>query len=85
MDMTKAFDLVQHSILFQKLIIAGIPKIFIRILLFIYMFQFANVRWNVMFSDVLAFVRGRSSVEFCTVFMSMVCFKLSAEVDMAAG
>ena len=58
MDMTKAFDLVQHSLLFQKLISAGIPKIFIRIILFIYMFQFANVRWNGMFSDIFSLCNG---------------------------
>ena len=58
MDMTKAFDLVQHSLLFQKLIFAGIPKIFIRILLFIYMFQFANVRWNGVFSEVFSLCNG---------------------------
>ena len=35
-DMTKAFDMVRHSLLFCKLINAGFPKIFIRIFMFIY-------------------------------------------------
>ena len=32
-DMTKAFDMVRHSLLFQKLLVAGLPKIFLRILI----------------------------------------------------
>ena len=44
MDMTKAFDLVKHSLLFKKLLAAGLSVIFVRLLLFIYMNQFANVR-----------------------------------------
>jgi hypothetical protein len=46
MDMTKAFDLVKHRTLFKKLWHQGLPVIFIRLLLFIYMEQFANVKWN---------------------------------------
>ena len=52
MDMTKAFDLVKHSLLFKKLLDAGLSIIFVRLLLFIYMNQFANVRWNVSLSDI---------------------------------
>lgn len=37
MDMTKAFDLVQHSLLFRKLLLAGLPVIFVRLLLVIYL------------------------------------------------
>ena len=46
MDMTKAFDLVKHSILFKKLLVKGLSVIFLRLLLFIYLMQFANVKWN---------------------------------------
>jgi hypothetical protein len=42
MDMTKAFDLVKHSILFKKLLAKGLSVIFIRLLLFIYMMQMSN-------------------------------------------
>ena len=35
-DMTKAFDLVQHSLLFQKLLSEGLSKIFVRMLMVIY-------------------------------------------------
>ena len=57
-DMTKAFDLVQHSLLFQKLLEEGLSRIFIRILIVIYIFQFANVRWNGMFSSIFSLCNG---------------------------
>ena len=46
MDMTKAFDNVKHSILFEKLIHKGIPGIYIRLLLVMYDKQYVNVKWN---------------------------------------
>ena len=58
MDMTKAFDLVKHSLLFKKLLAAGLPVIFVRLLLFIYMNQFANVQWNGAFSDIFPIKNG---------------------------
>ena len=45
-DMKKAFDTVQHSVLFQKLMNRGIPRIYIRLLMVMYSRQSANVRWN---------------------------------------
>ena len=36
MDMTKSIDMVKHSLLFRKLIKAGLSLIFVRMLLFIY-------------------------------------------------
>ena len=44
MDMTKAFDLTLHSLLFRKMVMAGFPVIFIRLFIFIYKNQTANVR-----------------------------------------
>ena len=58
MDMTKAFDLVRHSVLFKKLISAGLSLIFVRVLMFIYINQVANVRWNGMFSDIFSMKNG---------------------------
>ena len=46
MDMTKAFDNVKHSLLFQKLMDRKIPPIILRFLLYMYQIQIANVRWN---------------------------------------
>ena len=58
MDMTKAFGLVQHSSLFRKLIQAGLSIIFVRLLLFVYTMQFANVRWNGQVSEMFALCNG---------------------------
>ena len=58
MDMTKAFDLVQHSLLFRKLLQAGLPTIFIRLLLVIYIKQFANVKWNNSYSSMFSLRNG---------------------------
>ena len=46
MDMSKAFDMVRHSLLFEKLINLGVSCIFIRLLMKMYTQQYANVRWN---------------------------------------
>ena len=58
MDMTKAFDLVKHSLLFKKLISSGIPMIIIRLLLHIYMMQSANVKWNGDYSSWFTLCNG---------------------------
>ena len=58
MDMKKAFDLVKNSLLFKKPLSAGLSVIFVRLLLFIYMNQFANVRWNGSFSDFFSVKNG---------------------------
>ena len=46
MDMSKAFDTVQHSHLFKKLLDQGMPPIVVRYVLVSYKYQKANVRWN---------------------------------------
>ena len=46
MDCTKAFDTVQHSKLFKKMLAANIPQVVIRLLINIYTKQTANVRWQ---------------------------------------
>ena len=56
--MTKAFDLVKHSLLFRKLIKAGLSLIFVRMLLFIYVMQSANVKWNGEVSAMFSLASG---------------------------
>ena len=58
MDMTKAFDLVKHSILFKKFLKAGLSTIFIRLLIFIYTNQYANIRWNNQLSSSFSMTNG---------------------------
>ena len=45
-DMSKAFDLTLHSLMFSKMLDAGMCPIFVRFLIHIYVHQEANVRWN---------------------------------------
>ena len=52
-DMSKAFDLVRFSTMFKKILSAGLSLIFVRTLIYIYKNQFANVRWDGMFSETL--------------------------------
>ena len=58
MDMSKAFDLVTHSVMFKKLLDAGLPAIFIRLLIFIYVNQFANVSWDGSLSSIFSLSNG---------------------------
>ena len=44
--MSKAFDLTLHSLMFSKMLEAGVSAIFVRLLIHIYANQLANVRWN---------------------------------------
>ena len=58
MDMTAAFDLTLHSILFRKMLRAGFPPVFLRLFIFIYMNQAANVRWNGEVSSLFPMTNG---------------------------
>ena len=58
MDMTKAFDLVKHCLMFKKIIKAGLSINFVRLIVFIYVNQMANVRWVGKYSDVLTMRNG---------------------------
>ena len=70
MDMTKAFDLVRHSTMFQKLISAGLSLIFVRLLIFIYINQYANVRWAGTFSDIFSMRNGvRQGAVLSAIFL----------------
>ena len=57
-DMTKAFDMVKHSMLFFKLMNVNLSSIFIRLIMVMYMFQSANVKWNQALSEIFPMVNG---------------------------
>ena len=71
MDMKKAFDTVQHSVLFNKLLERGIPATYVRLLLVMYSNQLANVRWNNDISEKFSITNGvkqgavLSAILFC--------------------
>ena len=58
MDMTAAFDLTLHSLLFRKMNTRIFPAIFIRLFIFIYANQTANVRWNGQISGEFLMTNG---------------------------
>ena len=57
-DKTKAFDLVKHSVLFRKLLEKKLSKIFLRLLIVMYMMQNARVRWNDALSELFDLING---------------------------
>ena len=58
MDMTKAFDLVVHSKLLLKLLDAHMPPIVVRLLMVMFLTQFANVRWCGAVSEIFPLGNG---------------------------
>ena len=71
MDMSKAFDTVQHSVLFNTLLDEGMPAIIVRFLLVSYKWQKANVRWGNELSEYFNIGNGvkqgaiLSSILYC--------------------
>ena len=58
MDISKAFDTVQHSTLFKKLLGRGMPSIVVRFILVGYKEQKANVRWGNKTSEYFSISNG---------------------------
>ena len=58
LDASKAFDRVNHYILFEKLISKGVPGYLIRTLIFWYSNQKMSVRWGSLLSDSFTVTNG---------------------------
>ena len=58
LDATKAFDYVDHAILFNKLLNRGVPLCFLRVISNWYTKLSAVVRWNHVFSDKFQILGG---------------------------
>ena len=50
MDCSQAFDTIQHSKLFQKLLYVGVPPVVVRLMIYLYKKQTADVRWKNKYS-----------------------------------
>lgn len=91
LDCTKAFDTVQQSLLFKKLLDHKVPQVFIRLLIQIYVNQTANVRWQNYISSSFTLKNGvtqgavLSPILFCfymnELFKEMKNSKNGCQVD----
>ena len=43
---SKAFDLIKFSLLFRKMLTARLSLIFLRLIIYVFVNQFCNVKWN---------------------------------------
>ena len=68
LDASKAFDLVDHSILFHKLLERGLPLLVVRFLLSWYTSQKCSVRWGSCLSDLFGVSNGVRQVVFSLLF-----------------
>ena len=58
MDASNAFDRVSHWILFKKLVLRGVPLIFIRLIVHWYRSQHVCVKWGSVVSSNLTVLNG---------------------------
>ena len=79
MDNTKAFDKVRYSVLFTKLLQTTLPVVYTRVLLFIYVNQKANIRWN---NKVTGFFKIRNGVRQGAILSGILyCFYTTKLVE----
>ena len=58
LDVSKAFDRVKHSILFEKLIDRGVPGYIVRLLIYWYSNQTMCIRWSGKLSEHFGVTNG---------------------------
>ena len=58
MDKLKAFDLIKFSLLFRKMLTARLSLIFLRLIIYVYVNQFCNVKWNNKISSSFVITNG---------------------------
>ena len=78
LDASKAFDRVNHHVLFDKLIKRGVPGYLVRILIYWYSNQTMSIRWGSTMSESFCVSNGvckfsQGLYEFCEVFCEMIC------------
>ena len=89
LDMSKAFDRVKHSTLFEKLLSKSLPDIFVILLIYMYRNQCAKVRWDNNDSNNFSLTNGvkqgavLSAILYCIYVDDL--YKHLRKENMAAG
>ena len=85
LDLSKAFDRVNHNILFFMLMKCKIPSTVLKLLMVWYKHSAVSVRWNMFFSDTFSLTTGvrqgglLSPVLFC-IYIDDVIRRLEASI-----
>ena len=87
LDASKAFDLVNHDILFHKLLVRGLPVVIVRFLLSWYGSQKCCVRWGSSYSDSFGVSSGVRQGSILSPFLFAVYLDglLSELVECGVG
>ena len=72
LDASKAFDRVNHYVLFDKLIKRGVPRYLVRILIYWYSNQRMFIRWGNIMSESFNVSNGVKQEEFC-LHIYLIC------------
>ena len=87
MDCTKAFDTIQHSKLFKKMLDASVPPDAVRLLINIYTMQSADVRWKGQYSRDFKISNGvrQGAVLSPILYCFYMCLSLERTPSSAAA
>ena len=72
MEMKKAFDMVNHSLVFKKLRDRNLPPIFTRLLIVMYISETAKVKWGNQLSDSFPITSGVKQGAFCICIRELI-------------
>ena len=91
LDASKAFDLVKHSILFEKLVSRGLPNVVVRFLSRWYTQQMLSVRWDDTYSRKFGVSNGvrqggvLSPILFAIYLDTLLCQLQSSDIGCSLG
>ena len=84
LDMSKAFDMVNHHKLFEKLVQLKFPRMLVKLLIFWYSTQMVNVRWKSTVSSSFLMRNGGRVVfshHTCFLYICVILVRLSINLD----
>ena len=82
LDASKAFDQVNHYLLFQKLIVRNVLMCFVRLLVYWYTQQSMQIRWGRCYSSLFSITNGvRQGSILSSYFFAVYIDDLSKELN----